>query len=78
MNELRESAPFLVAMGILIIGSGFFSASEAAFFSLRARDRKKLSVGSRRQKLVVSLLADPDRLLSAVLFWNLVINVAYF
>lgn len=78
MNELAESAPFLTAMGILIICSGFFSASEAAFFSLRAKDRKRLSAGSRSQRLVVELLSNPDRLLSAILFWNLVINVAYF
>ena len=78
MSELAESAPFLIAMGILIICSGFFSASEAAFFSLRAKDRKQLASGKRSQKLVLELLSNPDRLLSAILFWNLVINVAYF
>lgn len=78
MNELAESAPFLVAMGILIFCSGFFSASEAAFFSLRARDRKRLSSGTSSQQLVVKMLGDPDQLLSAILFWNLVVNVAYF
>ncbi len=28
--------------------------------------------------MVASLMADPDRLLTAVLFWNLLINLAYF
>ena len=78
MNELAEAVPFLIAMGVLIFVSGFFSASEAAFFSLRARDRKVLSRGTSRQRLVIKLLDNPDRLLSAILFWNLVINVTYF
>lgn len=78
MNELAESAPFIISMGILIFCSGFFSAAEAAFFSLRAGERRRLEKGTRAEKLVINLLNDPDRLLSAILFWNLVINVAYF
>ncbi|MEE2641259.1 MAG: CNNM domain-containing protein [Planctomycetota bacterium] len=78
MSDFSDAAPFLVAMGILIFCSGFFSASEAAFFSLRARDRKILKNGTGSQQLVATLLTRPDRLLSAILFWNLVINVAYF
>ncbi len=65
-------------MFVLIIGSAFFSASEAALFSLSAKDRRRLLTGSGAQRLAAQLLEDPDRLLSAVLFWNLVINVAYF
>jgi len=34
--------------------------------------------GLAGEKSALKLLAEPDRLLSAVLFWNLVINVAYF
>jgi CBS domain containing-hemolysin-like protein len=37
-----------------------------------------MASGSRTQQLAVRLLSDPDRLLSAVLFWNLAINIAYF
>ena len=78
MSSIAEAVPFLLAMGALIVVSGFFSASEAAFFSLRAKEKKRLANGSARQRLVISLLESPDRLLSAVLFWNLVINMAYF
>ena len=79
MNELAEAVPFLIAMGVLIFVSGFFSASEAAFFSLRARDRKVLSRAERPGNgSSSSYLTIPDRLLSAILFWNLVINVTYF
>ncbi len=78
MSSLQELLPWLVAMFILMGCSAFFSASEAALFSLRARDRRDLQEGSTTQKLAAALLADPDRLLSAVLFWNLVINVSFF
>jgi CBS domain containing-hemolysin-like protein len=37
-----------------------------------------LAEGSRPQRIAAALLADPDRLLVAVLFWNLVTNIAYF
>jgi CBS domain containing-hemolysin-like protein len=75
---LIELIPWLIAMAILIACSGFFSASEAALFSLRGRDRNDLAAGNSSQRLAAALLDDPDRLLTAVLFWNLVINMAYF
>jgi Mg2+/Co2+ transporter CorB len=62
----------------LIACSAFFSSSEAALFSLRHQDRKLLQAGRPSQQLAAHLLNDPDRLLSAVLFWNLVVNMAYF
>lgn len=65
-------------MVILMACSGFFSASEAALFYLRLRDRREMQNGSLGDQAASALLADPDRLLSAVLFWNLVINIAYF
>ena len=70
--------PWLVAMGTLILGSAFFSASEAAWFYLREPDRRKMARGNRAQRMAVGLLDDPDRLLTAVLFWNLAVNLAYF
>ena len=68
----------LTAMALLIGASAFFSASEAALFYLRSEDRLRLRSGNRAQQLVDRLLEDPDRVLSAVLFWNLVVNLAYF
>lgn len=78
MNSLVELTPWLIAMVVLIGFSAFFSASEAAFFSLRTRDIIKLKKGSTNSRIAASLLDNPDQLLSAILFWNLVINVAYF
>ena len=75
---LMQYAPWLIAMGVLMLCSAFFSASEAAFFYLSRSDRRRLAAGSRAQRVAAGLLADPDRLLTAVLFWNLMVNVAYF
>ncbi len=78
MTELIPLTPWLIAMVILMTFSGFFSASEAALFYLRPRDRRTMASGSVAQKSAAKLLEDPDRLLSAILFWNLVINIIYF
>ena len=78
VNLLFEYAPWFAAMAVLVAASAFFSSSEAAMFYLTRADRRILSAGSRAQRIAVRLLADSDRLLTAVLFWNLVVNVAYF
>ncbi|NIM07854.1 MAG: DUF21 domain-containing protein [Planctomycetales bacterium] len=73
-----EHLLWLAAMGLLILVSGFFSSSEAALFLLNRRQRRQLARGNRPQRAAAHLLEDPDRLLTAVLFWNLVVNVTYF
>lgn len=73
-----EFAYGLLAMAVLIVCSAFFSGSEAALFYLDRADRRLLHAGNASQRLAASLLNEPDRLLSAVLFWNLVINICYF
>jgi len=70
--------PGLLAMLLLLLCSAFFSASEAALFSLRRAARRELSKGGRSAQAVARLLDDPDRLLTAVLFWNLLINLSIF
>ena len=78
MNSLLPLLPWFIGMFVLIACSGFFSASEAALFYLRPSDRRSLKNGSVSEQRAWKLLSDPDRLLSAVLFWNLVINISYF
>lgn len=73
-----ELLPWLVAMGVLLLSSGFFSSSEAAFFLLNLPETQSFAKGNRPQRVAAHLLSDPDRLLTAVLFWNLLINVGYF
>jgi CBS domain containing-hemolysin-like protein len=70
--------PWLAPMLALILLSAFFSGSEAALFSLGTRDRKALARGPIGGRVAVGLLEDAERLLSAVLFWNLLINMTYF
>ena len=82
MSEFAESVhiwlPGTVLMLALILCSAFFSASETAFFFLSRDQIRRFSNGNSRQKMVSTLMVDPDRLLTAVLFWNLLINLAYF
>ncbi len=78
MASLLEMLPWLIAMVLLMAGSGFFSASEAALFYLRPRIREKMQNGSAGERMAFQLTENPERLLSAILFWNLVINITYF
>jgi putative hemolysin len=75
---LIEQLPWLVAMGVLILASAFCSSSEAAWFYLRHSDRREMAQGNRAQRIAAALLDDPDRLLTAILFGNLLANLAYF
>jgi len=82
MSELAESVhiwlPGVLLMLALVACSAFFSASETAFFFLSREQVRRFSAGNIRERMVANLMADPDRLLTAVLFWNLLINLGYF
>ena len=78
MDSFLQLLPWLMAMALLMACSGFFSASEAALFYLPPRDRRAMRSGTESEQAAVILLGDAERLLSAVLFWNLVINITYF
>ena len=65
-------------MSALILFSAFFSGSEAALFSLHPRGRRQVSRGGISGRAASKLLDDPESLLSAILFWNLLINMTYF
>ena len=71
-------APWLLAMAVLLALSAFFSASEASLFSLRVSEQTRMRKGPAGERLAISLLDDADRLLSAILFCNLVVNITYF
>jgi putative hemolysin len=69
----------LVALLILFLLSGFFSASETALFSLRREDHDWLRRrGSRPARSVLELLSRPRTLLVSVLFGNLLVNFLLF
>ena len=73
-----ELAPWVITMAVLVGASALFSATEAALFSLEPAEAARLKHGKRAARLAERLLQDPERLLSAILFWNLVINLSYF
>ncbi len=77
-THLTPYLPWLTAMAMLVGLSAFCSCSEAALFYLRRQDRRAFESGSTPQQIAARLLRNPDRLLTAVLFWNLVINISYF
>jgi putative hemolysin len=68
----------LVAMLALMALSAFLSASETALFFLSHDEIRAFRVGRPRERAAASLLADPDRVLTGILFWNLVVNLLYF
>ncbi len=78
MTLLQHFGPLFAAMLLLAAGSAFFSCSEAALFSLQSDDRRALKGGTSAGQAALRLLDLPDRLLTAILFWNLIINVVYF
>ncbi len=78
MTEFQTVLLLIAAMAGLIAISAFFSSSEAAFFYIGRRERNSLKKGTGTEQLAAKLLEDPDRLLSAILFWNLLINMTYF
>lgn len=78
MTWKAEVSPWLLTMCVLVLFSALFSGSEAALFSLNHRARKSLGRGGKGSRLAAELLENPERLLSAILFWNLLINMTYF
>lgn len=67
---------YLIVFVILLILSGFFSASETAYFSISSTDiermRNKEDYGSKQ---VVQLLAQPKKLLITILVGNTIVNI---
>lgn len=79
---MSELIPLLwlpgLGMLVLVMLSAFFSGSETAMFYLSPDELRTMRVGTSRERAVAALLTNPDRLLTAVLFWNLLVNMTYF
>lgn len=82
MDTILKSAsvwlPASVGMLALILASGFFSGSETALFYLSRDELRRLRAGNANERRAADLLARPTRLLTAILFWNLLVNLTYF
>lgn len=67
----------ILSMVVLVLLSGFFSATETAFSSFNKTRIKTLAEkGSRKAALVLSLSEEYDRLLSTILIGNNIVNIA--
>ena len=67
----------MVTALLLLVLSGFISASETSFFSLSPEELKKISEdNSPRSRKASSLLSDSERLLATILTANNLVNVA--
>ncbi len=75
---IQEFGIYFVFMLVLTAASAFCSCAEASMFSLQADDRRALRRGNAAQRTAIELLNRPDRLLTAILFWNLVFNFGFF
>ena len=77
MDSSTSSLIQIILLVILLIGSGFFSASETALISLsRIKIRHMEEDGVRGAKFVGSLLEDSNRLLTSILIGNNIVNIA--
>lgn len=69
------SIPLLIAIIVLVILSGFFSATETAYTSLNTIKLKSLSQKDTRYKKVLALYEKYDQLLSTILVGNNIVNL---
>jgi len=72
-----EDSLRLLVLGVLFLLSGFFSGSETALMSLdRLRVKYLVQKNRRGARRLEALLEHPDRLLSAILIGNNLVNIA--
>ena len=69
------SIPLLIAIIILVLLSGFFSATETAYTSLNTIKLKSLSQKDDKFKNVLALYDKYDKLLSTILIGNNIVNL---
>lgn len=63
-------------LGILILLSGFFSATETALFSLnRIRILDMADKGHKKAKIILEMLDNPNKLIATILIGNNVVNI---
>lgn len=76
-DTVSQILPKIILLAILIMLSGFFSATETAFFSMnKIRIKALANDGNRRAKKVLKLSDDMDSLLYTILIGNNLVNIA--
>ena len=70
--------PHLIGLGLLLIGSAFFSSSETALCSLTKVQIQRLREDNRKSSVaIVDFLDNPRRLFITVLLGNTFVNIAF-
>lgn len=78
MEYLAEHITSIAIMAVMLVFSGFFSASETAFFSLTRLDIRALRENRPFSAAHIdALLQKPKKLLTSVLLGNMAVNVVY-
>ena len=74
---MSQILPKIILLAVLIVVSGFFSATETAFFSVNKIRLKSLAnEGNRRAKKALKVAEDMDSLLYTILIGNNLVNIA--
>ncbi|MFO8008241.1 MAG: hemolysin family protein [Candidatus Brocadiia bacterium] len=68
----------LAVLAVTFCLSGFFSGSETALFSLPPDELGRMRDGSTLDRMAAALRDRPKRLLTTVLFGNMLVNVVFF
>jgi gliding motility-associated protein GldE len=77
-NTVAGVLIYIFLLLALILGSAMMSASEAAFFSFKIQDIKKLrSEKNKSAKSAVCLYDNPERLLSTILVLENIFNISF-
>ncbi|HTE53872.1 MAG TPA: hemolysin family protein [Kofleriaceae bacterium] len=77
MDDAGTLGTSFVIIALLLVCSAFFSGTEVAMFGLRRVDREQMARSGRRShQLILSLLAKPRALITAILIGNESINVS--
>ena len=70
------SIPSLIIMGVCLIGSAYFSATETAFLSMNKTRMKTLAEkGNKRAETALDLSDKYDKLISTILIGNNIVNI---
>jgi gliding motility-associated protein GldE len=68
---------YIVIFAVLLLLSGFFSASETAYFSLSTADIERLKTRKDSpSRQAVTLLSNPKKLLISIVVGNTIVNIA--
>jgi putative hemolysin len=68
----------LAVLAVTFCLSGFFSGSETALFSLAPDELGRMRDGSTLDRMAAALRDRPKRLLTTILFGNMLVNVVFF